>query len=204
MVSICRIPVHYSPLRPLITGQHPVGPLLGSKAGHNCSCPLNYTLPGFFLTRILQNYSYKYPSTHYTGARSNSRVSLHREIKDGTGLRRLKREVGADPEMVHAPRDVWVLVESPAYNNAHLGSKAEVGWVLERSCFVQECDRIHLDNIACSHMSGQNILLNLVGIRPHYLMTTVDCEHTESSGDNEHWGYITRCPLIGSRISPRG
>ena len=75
----------------------------------------------------------------------------------------------------YAPRGVWVLVKPPTCNHAHLGSKVGVEWALERSCFI---DRIHIDTIACSHLSGQNILLNLVGIRFHYLMITLDYKHT--------------------------
>ena len=132
VVSIFRIPVYYPPLflpnRKQIDRSPRVNILWASlwvARGDliNFSCPLSYTLPRFFLTRTLRNYSHKHPSTHNTGAGLNSRVSLHREIKDRAGFRRLKRRAGAVPEMVHAQKDVWVLVEPPTYNHAHLGSK---------------------------------------------------------------------------------
>ena len=155
-----------------------MGPPLGSKAGPNCSCPLSHTLPRNFLTRTLRNYSHRHPSTHYTHARLNSRVPFHKEIKDGTEFGRFKRGVGAVQKIVQALRDVWVLVELPTYNRAHPSSEVGAGWAFERSCFMHECDCIHMDTIACSHLLGQIILSNLVGIRFHYLMTTLDYKHT--------------------------
>ena len=129
----------------LTSGKSP----FGRKAEPQCSCLLRYALPRNFLTRTLQNYSHRHPSTHYTCARLNSCVSFHEETGDGTGFRRPNRGVGAVPGVFHAPRDVWVLVEPPMYNHTHLGSKVGVGWALERSCSMHECDRIHIDHHHC-------------------------------------------------------